>query len=82
MGRTLRRFYAVARLDFCTIRYHSKVRAIPQRKKVSTRALQISLLTLFRFRHNINLNFKILAIMLHLGGNPKEGESHESCCVI
>ena len=51
MGRTLRRFY-VARWDFCTVRYHSKVRAIPQRKKASMRELQISVLTLFRFHPN------------------------------
>ena len=82
MGRTLRRFYAVAKLDFYTIRYHSKVRAIPQRKKVSERELQISVLTLFWFRHNINSNFKILAIMLRLRGDPKEGKAYESCCVI
>ena len=33
MRRTLRRFYAVARLGFYAARYHSKVQAIPQRKK-------------------------------------------------
>ena len=82
MGRTLRRFYGVARWDFCTVRYHSKVRAIPQRKKVSARELQFSLLTLFRFHPNINLNFKILAIGIRLGCNPKEGKYYESCCAI
>ena len=82
MRRTLRIFYGVARMGAPTVRYHSKVQAIPQRKKVSAWEPQISLLTLFWFRHNINSNFKILTIMLHLRGNPKEGKSHESCCVI
>ena len=82
MGRTLRRFYGVARSDFCAVWYHSKVRAIPQRKKASMRELQISVLTLFRFHPNIDLNFKILAIGICLGCNPKEGKYYESCCAI
>ena len=60
----------------------AKFGQIRNEKRGASWELQISLLTLFRFRHNINLNFKILAIMLRLGCNPKEGKSHESCCVI
>ena len=67
MGRILWRLHAVARLGFYTTRYHSKVRSIPQRKKVSAWEPQISRLTLFWFRHNIHLNFIILVIMLRLG---------------
>ena len=59
MGRTLRRFYAVARSDLCAVWYHSKVRAIPQRKKASMRELQISVLTLFRFHPNINRSYAL-----------------------
>ncbi len=40
MKRTLQRFYAIARLDFYTIRYHSKVRAIPQRKRCLHRGMR------------------------------------------